>query len=186
MFAVEMFCDHPLEDFVKEMWIAFHHQAISSYMYDIEEIRPHITLAVYNEVQATQMPVFHERFYHFFQHQRQVEIQCDSIGIFPVTGTCYLAPTVTQELLQLHAAFHNRFEGYRYLSNPYYTPGRWTPHCTLATQLHQDKVVEAVQYSLSRFRPIRAQIVEIGLVEIIFEEAKCVRSRTVASVPLAN
>ncbi|WP_282942152.1 hypothetical protein [Paenibacillus sp. RC67] len=66
MYAVEMFFDTNLEDFVKDVWKELHHQSISSYMYDIEELRPHLTLAVYNEVQESAIADLVKDFRGFF------------------------------------------------------------------------------------------------------------------------
>ncbi|WP_156043460.1 hypothetical protein [Paenibacillus sp. UNC451MF] len=51
-------------------------------------------------------------------------------------------------------------------------------------QFPQEKVIEALQHSLSRVSPLQTQIVEIGLVDITFDSVKSLRSRTIASVML--
>jgi threonyl-tRNA synthetase len=48
----------------------------------------------------------------------------------PVTGACFLKPTVTEELLTLHSKYHKQFISFNEKTNAYYVPGSWSPHFT--------------------------------------------------------
>jgi hypothetical protein len=48
MYAVEFFLDENFESYVKDIWSGLKTNGITSFMADIEELRPHITVAVYN------------------------------------------------------------------------------------------------------------------------------------------
>jgi hypothetical protein len=50
MYALELFFDSPLNDYVKQVWKGLSEQGISSAMYDITDLRPHITVSVYQTI----------------------------------------------------------------------------------------------------------------------------------------
>lgn len=101
----------------------------------------------------------------------------DSLGIFATEpAVVFVAPVVTQELLVLHAAFHERVRPIATGQSAYYLPGHWVPHCTLAERippaLVPDTVVSARELKLpitGRFARLR--IVEIPDSRIMFEIA---------------
>lgn len=177
MYAVELFFDGELDYYVRKMWKKLHEEAISSFMFEIDQLRPHITLAVYNEI--TDLFAFKTKLESHFINQKKIDINFPILGIFPATGTCFLAPTITNELMQTHSDFHRAFDEYKQLTNPYYLPNNWNPHCTLATHLEKDDTLKALDYCLKDFKPFKSQIAEIGVVEITFEGDKCVSSPTI-------
>lgn len=53
---------------------------------------------------------------------------------FPtVEGVVYLAPDPNPKLLAVHWRFHARLAAHGEPGHPYYRPGRWVPHCTIAS-----------------------------------------------------
>jgi len=46
----------------------------------------------------------------------------------------FLAPVVTAELLEIHRSFHEGLEARYILSDSYYLPERWVPHCTISQE----------------------------------------------------
>ncbi|NHN32819.1 2'-5' RNA ligase family protein [Paenibacillus agricola] len=179
MYAIELFLDSDVEGYVRRVWTELHNKNISSFMFNIEELRPHITLAVYKELDD--LATFKNKFKVHCNNHKKLDIKLDMIGTFPTSGTCFLAPTITKELLNLHSEFHKKFEAYSHYANPYYTPNNWEPHCTLATKLTHEKLVETINYCTKDFKPFKSTITEIGIVEITFEGDQCVSSPTIYS-----
>jgi hypothetical protein len=64
-------------------------------------------------------------------------------------------------------------------ASPYYLPDKWNPHCTLATKLTSNQLVETFNFCLKDFKPIDAAFESVGLVEINFEGDRCVNSPTI-------
>lgn len=49
---------------------------------------------------------------------------------------------------------------------PYYLPGRWVPHCTLAQGLGRDEITEAFRV-LHGYQPITAQVTSAGITDTV-------------------
>lgn len=79
-----------------------------------------------------------------------------AVGTFPGSeGVVYWAPTVTRELLELHARWFEQLKRHSvwFDAGParevehrnYYLPGVWVPHVSLGLNLPQQRIGEAVQ-----------------------------------------
>ena len=77
----------------------------------------------------------------------------------------FLAPTVTAELLELHAVFHRRFRHLGGASWEHYRPGTWVPHCTRATDLETNRFGDALAIAARMPLPLEARLVEVAIVE---------------------
>jgi len=51
-------------------------------------------------------------------------------------------------------------------ARPYYLPGNWIPHCTLACGLSLDAIPAAVEVCSRAMLPVTTNVKRIGLVEI--------------------
>ncbi len=79
-----------------------------------------------------------------------------AVGTFPGSeGVVYWAPTVTRELVDLHAKWFENLKRHstRFDAEPgrevehrnYYLPGIWVPHISLALNVPAERIGEAVQ-----------------------------------------
>ncbi len=93
-----------------------------------------------------------------------VSLTFASVGLFP-RAAVFLAPTVTADLLELHAGFHRRFARFGRAPWEYYRPGVWVPHCTLAMELGADRLGDALAIAGRAPLPFEARLVEVGIVE---------------------
>jgi 2'-5' RNA ligase len=127
------------------------------------DFRPHISLAAYAQVEPDQLrPVLAG----LARTTPPFTLQLSAIGLFPTTeGVVYLAPVVTRALLQLHDALNAQAAALGIINHPYYQPGHWIPHCTVAQGVAPTQVGEAVHVCLqsNAFGP--GQIEAIGLIE---------------------
>ncbi|GIP33938.1 2'-5' RNA ligase family protein [Paenibacillus sp. J2TS4] len=180
-YAVELFVDDRTEQYVRGLWKGLEQKGITDDMASIQEIQPHLTVAVYNELDTER---FQDEMAAFMQGTLALTVPVDIVGCFPASGTVFLGPTVTAGLLQLHQRFHNRFNELRSQAIPFYLPGRWNPHCTLATNLTSSQLGKTLDYCVGQFSPFQAVLQQIGLVELTFEQQKCTRSRTLFAMPL--
>ena len=51
------------------------------------------------------------------------------------------------------------------MPSQYYLPGRWTPHCALATRIPADFISQVVDIGLGVSFPLTFNIEEIGVIE---------------------
>lgn len=70
-----------------------------------------------------------------------------SFGASP--GVVYLAPTPSQELLQVQARLRGLLQRLNLPLEEFYRPGQWTPHCTLGVNLPADSLPRVYQTCLA-------------------------------------
>jgi len=173
MYAVELFLNEEADIYVRSIWNQLSIENIDSSLNDIKEICPHITLAVYEDITEK---AFIEELHAFKSSFKPIDTSFDILGTFPMTGTCFLKPTVTEELLTLHSKYHKQFISFNEKSNAYYVPGSWNPHCTLAIGLTTERLKKVFNFSVDRFKPLKGTLNDVGLVKINFTDGKCVSS----------
>jgi hypothetical protein len=179
MYAVEFFLDSNTETFVRNIWGDLKSNGITSNMPDIDEIRPHISVAVYkSELQIDQ---FLKHFDLITKKMHQIEVQFYAVATFPSSGTVFIPPTITSDLIESHRQFHTDLEEYESFGLEYYMPQRWNPHCTFAIQLDKNTLLKTLELCLNQFEPIKGKIEEIGVVKLEFDNNKCVSSKTIFS-----
>ncbi|HDR4423637.1 TPA: 2'-5' RNA ligase family protein [Bacillus cereus] len=141
-------------------------------------VEPHITLADYNELDVQ---LYTEKLEGFVAVQEnRAEVTFPSVGIFPTNGTIFLAPTTTDELLRLHHSYHDYFKTFHDNLNSYYVPGKWVPHCTIATKLHVNQFLIAMEYIYGKFNYATASIEKIKLIKVNYENGSAISSSIVA------
>jgi len=87
---------------------------------------------------------------------RPLRLHIESVGVFPNMGTLFLAPVVTEELLEEQRRVHSRVAPHAGQPWPYFEPGAWTPHITLAWSLTADELAVAVPLALAHLPIIGA------------------------------
>jgi 2'-5' RNA ligase len=162
-FAVEMFFDDNADKVVREVWHELARANVTSSQID-GGYRPHVTLGVFEGYTS---PQFENEFRSFLGKRGAFPIKLDYLGVFPRTeGVVYFGAVVTGQLLSVHGEFTRHFGPLMMGVRPYYLPGSWVPHCTLAYGLSSAGIPAAVEVCSRSMLPITAQVKEIALVEI--------------------
>ena len=162
-FAVELYLDPVSDRAVRRIWSEIADGTGISTM-SASGGRPHVSLAVYSDdldhhSLARTLSAFSGSLVPF-------GFDLVSAGTFPTSeGVVFLAPVVTGELLGLHEQFHTAFARYGDWASTHYLPGNWVPHCTVATDLTDAMIGQAIQRCREQFRPIHGRFQKIGLVE---------------------
>ena len=80
MYAVEFFLDDNIENYVRNIWSGLKTNGITPYMADIEELRPHVTVAVYN----SELPFekFIRQFDSVTKTMCQIDVKFDIVSTF--------------------------------------------------------------------------------------------------------
>jgi 2'-5' RNA ligase len=130
---------------------------------DAMQVRPHITLASWEELDVAP---FVDGLGTFATSTGPLTLELEVVGTFPNDkAVVFIAPRVTAELLHLHARFHARLGGFGTEPNPYYLPGNWIPHCTIAIYLADDEVAAVVEACRKSSVFGSARLEEIALLE---------------------
>jgi 2'-5' RNA ligase len=155
---------------VVKVWEELARASISSVMLDLD-VQPHISLAV---CEVLDPALLRGPLQRFAETTRPLSLELSSLGTFPTTeGVVFLAPVVTQELLEVHHGFHGLLQDLGIESAEYYRPGNWVPHCTVALDVAPDQLGAAMELCLrsEAFGP--AELNEIGMIEFLPVDELC-------------
>lgn len=177
-----MFIDEEGEATIRGIWENVCDAGISSFMPDTG-VRPHITLAVYDQLD---IDLFLEKFSEFSRELSPISFSLSSIGAFlEPRGTVFIAPTVTHRLMNLHAKFHQEFHDLEHSLSEYSLPGKWLPHFTLASELSDDQIKEVICIGLNAPVPAHSTLTEIGIGEFSYElDSRAYQVSWIFSVPI--
>jgi len=106
------------------------HQPISDAhrLVDRAPSEPYLSLAVFDDVGASEIEA---GFTSLASKLPPTTIEISGLGTFQgESPVIYASVILTEGLRTLHASVHESFQGLR--CRPYYTPGAWVPHITLA------------------------------------------------------
>ena len=162
-FVAELYFDASTEACIRRAWKAIDEAGISDSM-PKGGYRPHISLGICSHLE---LDAFAQELSTFAAGITPFGLSFPNIGIFSTSeGVVYWGATVTEQLLNLHTAFHKIFKKYATEQREYYTVGQWVPHCTLAFDLSEEQIAEAVTVCRQIGLPVSTEIKGIGLVEV--------------------
>jgi 2'-5' RNA ligase len=163
-YAVVTYFDPPTERAVRAIWDDLAARGISRDV-PAAQIRPHITLAVYDDLDC--LPC-EEHLAVFQPALQKLKIRVDHVGVFfNPRAVLFLAPSVTMPLLEFHAQVHANLEIPSGKSWKIYRPGRWVPHCTLAIDLETGKLEKAMTLCAQLKFPMILRADSLGAVEFV-------------------
>ena len=163
-YAVVLYFDKQSENFIQEIWSDLSTNGIPSEIHHVG-IRPHITLAIYDEL--TCQPCDSE-LSRFAPQTAHLHLSFTHLGFFTQPErVLFLAPTPTKELLDFHTRIHQLLA--QQTKGPWeqYQPGQWVPHCTLALALDQENLEKASAICGSIKLPVTMHATQIGVVEFL-------------------
>ncbi|WP_045520794.1 2'-5' RNA ligase family protein [Neobacillus niacini] len=163
MYGIIAIFDEKTEQIIKDIWKDLKELSISYYAYEVENRKPHITLASYNSINIAE---YVQQMDVFYKDKLTIDITFNSIGSFMNSGTLFFSPTVTKDLFDLHFNHHKEFEQFNDDPNSLYLPDRWIPHCTIANRLSLEELSEAFNYCSKRNKTLFAQIKELALIDV--------------------
>jgi 2'-5' RNA ligase len=167
--VVVLYFDLETEKIIKTLWKELRDSGISDYAYEIENRKPHITLADYSDLKESE---YRELFDSYYKSAPKMYLSYNTLGTFMNSGALFLSPNPTKELINFHFNYHNHFKEYNAFSNRMYHPESWIPHCTIVNHLDNQKLLEALQFSTTRLESIQTEVQEISLIKIIHQNNK--------------
>ncbi len=182
LYGVVLSFDAHTEKAIRKLWKELSDHGISHYAQEIENRKPHLTIADYSELNNE--AEYCEQFARYYESASKMSLGFGTLGTFLNSGALFLSPNPTKKLLDFHSDHHRHFHTYSDFSNPVYHPGQWIPHCTIANGLDGEKLSEALRYATKRLTAIEAEVREVSLIKIVPDENKKM-IRTLASQSLA-
>lgn len=162
-YAIVGYLDSETESCFRKVWKDLSENDITQYGVETKGKRPHITIADYDNLDKEE---FVELLNKFYENKSKVVLHLNILGTFVNTGTLFLAPTLSNELLDFHRSHHDYFKAFNENENSFYLPGKWSPHCTIASRLSEDSMIQAFRYCKNNLNKIYGTLNEIALIEI--------------------
>lgn len=175
MYGILGFLDRETEEQIDLLRVVMKKADITEY-----GMRPHVTIATHNELEVE---VFKKEMEEYFLTESAISLFFPSIGMFLNSGTLYAAPTKDPALIDFHFRYHERFKK---IIDPksLYAPSQWVPHCTIASYLTHEKLVEAFDLSVKNLEPFHAKMESVALLELIFDDDICTDVKEIFTVEL--
>jgi 2'-5' RNA ligase len=166
-YTIVLYFNQQTEALIRSYWERLANENISTELPD-SGIRPHITLAIYEELNCQSCE---SELANFAREASHLTIPITHLGIFNnPDSVLFLAPTATKELLDFHARIHTCLLSKAQKSWEIYQPGAWVPHCTLAMNLNAQQLSRAVSICSDIHLPIELRATQIGAVEFVSAE----------------
>ncbi len=161
-FAVELYFNPELEAALRRLRERLTRAGVTPTL-DALGDRPHVSLAVFDDVDVARLT---PELAAFAAQTPAFPVAFASVGAFPTAeGVVFLAPVMTETLMQVHRDFHRRLAALGIPCNPYYAPDAWVPHSTIAFEVSRPAMVKAVDTLLAEMRPLTGTCCEVGLAE---------------------
>lgn len=163
-YAVELFFNPSLESRLRRACVALREGGIGgALLIDDVKARPHVTLCVCDDADVEAMEYCARL---IADATPAIPISLSSIGVFPTgQGVVFLAPVVSEELLEIHRALHEALDSFTQSAWPVYSPARWVPHCTLVNNVPRQEFAGILDILSEMTFPISGEITEIGAAE---------------------
>jgi len=129
---------------------------------DQNEIPPHLTLAIFDDIDCSACEEKLEDLAEAFDIDA---IHFDHLGLFTQNSyILFLAAQTSLDLLEFHAEVHHMLSASTSGSWQIYQPGRWVPHITLAKSISKDSLPESIELTDAINLPFSANIAQIGII----------------------
>jgi 2'-5' RNA ligase len=120
---------------------------------------PHITLAIYHRIE---LALLTDAFEGVFRSIGAIRLTFEGVRAFDdASPVLWAAPRADAALNRAHEAIHRAIDPAR--CRKHYRPGRWIPHCTLATNIPPARLGEALDFA-NASKPA---------FEVVFDVADC-------------
>ncbi len=128
-------------------------------------IRPHLTLACFNDVDEPQCINLLKT---FAESHKSMPIKIGSVGMFTDSNTIFATPNLTSGIFRFQHELHDIMTDFDKTGWDHYCPDNWSPHCTLAYTFEEGNEIflKASEILLRKFHPMTGNFAGVGLVNI--------------------
>jgi 2'-5' RNA ligase len=159
-YAIELYFDAEAERAIREFRDKLTAAGVRPVLDELGD-RPHVSLALVDKLDAREME---EALRNLAGNIRSFSIIFSGVDSFSGNeGVIYLSPAGSKPLLAAHAAMHQILVNKALISNGYYLPGHWVPHCTVAYGVDAGLMGIAIESAKAGFRPMEVMVREIRM-----------------------
>lgn len=165
-YAIEMYFDTETETKIMRLVQKIAENKLSTKFLEWKT-RPHVTLAVFNDVDENRCTELLEK---FAREHKAFPAFLDSVGMFNDTKTIFLSPTMTRSMYDLHGELYSAMKEFDSTGWEWYQPDGWVPHCTitLTSEDKENAFFQASDLILHEFEKMEGLYTSVGLVKITF------------------
>ena len=176
-YAIEMYFDKETEDKIMNLAQMVADASLSTKFLEWKT-RPHVTMAVFNDVDENRCI---DLLKDFVNGIKVIPAFLDSVAMFNDTKVIFLNPTMTKSMYLLHADLHEKLKEFDTRGWEWYLPDGWVPHCTIALNGEDDEAVfyKTSELILREFKKLQGTFISLGLVKITFPVEE------IATIPFA-
>jgi 2'-5' RNA ligase len=159
--AIELSFDPTSDERLRRMWSQL--SVLYGGAKDSElGVRPHITLVIFrNDDPGNALPVIEA----LAAKLSSFTLDLSTADFFETSeGVVFLQPEPSADLARAHAILYKLLDKDRHLIDPYYQPGAWHPHCTMATGVPKPLMEHVLSACRSPEALGEVQVVRIQLV----------------------
>jgi hypothetical protein len=158
-YAVELYFDAETEHRVRAIWESMDEFGVGESL-QRAGFAPHVSLAVCPDADADAL---YTALGAWASQRAPVEVTLSSAGVFPGDRpVIFLAPVPNAELIQTHAQLLALLDRHSVEVVYDYRVGNWVPHCTVATDLVNFRVGEAIDLARARL-PLSSRLIRVGI-----------------------
>ena len=130
---------------------------------EVDAQLPHLTFGIYSGVGRAEMARF---IGDVAENLNKTRLFFGHVGVFPESEVLFAAPGVTQELLDMHAKIHARYDDFCFDKDCLYSlrDNKWIPHITLAMP-RDCPAQDVLAVILDGFTPFEGEITRIRITE---------------------
>ena len=175
---MELRFDVRTEEAIRRTWDALAEAGIARALRD-GGATPHLSLGVCRDL--TDRAALEAALAQLGDGAGPLPLALNHVGVFfGEEGVVFAGVTPTSELLALHAAFWKTFEALATEPWPYYRPGAWVPHATLAIRANGREREQALTFlRRSHEFPLVGRATKLVLIEVPYD-------RVLAAWPLTG
>lgn len=161
--SISLWFDENTEGAIRDVWRDLADKEISSKFHD-GPYRPHVTLSIYEDLDVE---AFSGELREYAASKPKFPITFESLGAFTgSTGALFLVPRPTLRLLETQQDVTSLLADHGSgATEPWYKPGDWTPHCTLAVDLEPSELSKAFDLCQGHKRPIEGVVNRVGIIK---------------------
>ena len=165
-YAIEMYFDKETEEKIMSLAHKIADNELSTKFLEWKT-RPHVTLAVFNDVDENKCV---ELLKEFVKGKKTIYAFLSGVGMFNETKTVFLNPSMKRSMYQLHTELYEAFKEFDTQGWEWYLPDALVPHCTVAlnSEDEEDAFYKTSELVLREFKKMEGKYTALGLVKITF------------------
>jgi len=161
-YSIELYFDLQFEEKIRLLWDELAVAGVPSILQIIDS-RPHISIAVLENIDEVQVSILFE---NFIKKIPEFVIEFPAIALIPgKQQTVFLAPATNILIIEMQRSLYNLLLKNSYPPLERYRPNKWLPHCSISKELSSLDSLTTIEICQKSSVTGMAKVVEAGFIE---------------------